>query len=88
MGCTLTSPIALEYELMQYFGGVLEIKRDTNNTKPKYIKREHESSHVDFSSKRICDQDLSEPRMKKQKADKDNCFEMELMIKQLTTVVR
>ena len=41
-----------------------------------------------FTSKRNIKTECDEPTNKKQKSDKDNCFDMELMIKQLTTVVR
>ena len=161
------SDAALECELMPYFGGVLDIKRDTRQYKnkvyetgtrtfigtelyrhiprscqifnkwclvyytgqpytarktPAEIPKDHpdkdeeelmstseagtnsqkdnpdeessasfvtvEEKETSFSSKRNIDQEAEEPRLKKQKPDKDNCFEMELMIKQLTTVVR
>ena len=39
-------------------------------------------------SKRNIEREGEEPSNKKQKPDKDNCFDIELMIKQLTTVVR
>ena len=39
-------------------------------------------------SKRNTEREGEEPSNKKQKPDKDNCFDIELMIKQLTTVVR
>ena len=39
-------------------------------------------------SKRNIEREGKEPSNKKQKPDKDNCFDIELMIKQLTTVVR
>ena len=40
LGCTLTSLMALEYELLHYFGGVLEIKRTPNSIKQRYTRRE------------------------------------------------
>ena len=47
-----------------------------------------EEKDTGFSSKRNIKRADDEPTNKKQKPDKENCFDMELMIKQLTTVVR
>ena len=161
---------ALEYELLQYFGGVLEIKRDTKQYKTKVSQtgtrtfliselyehmprscrimnrwclvyytgqpyttrknqtqmesRQNEPSNSDkeesmsssdtdsdsqkdlsdersdasfetleerdigFASNRNIDTECEPPTSKKQRSDKGNCFDMELMIQQLTTVVR
>ena len=161
---------ALEYELLQYFGSVLEIKRDTKQYKTKVYQtgtrtfliselyehiprschimnwwclvyytgqpytarktqtemehRQNEPSNSDkeepmstsdtdsnsqkdfsddrsdasfetveekdigFTSKRNIENECEPPTSKKQKSDKGNCFYMELMTHQLTTVVR
>ena len=47
-----------------------------------------EEKDIGFSSKRNIDRGNEEPCTKKQRPDKDNCFELELMVNQLTTVVR
>ena len=47
-----------------------------------------EEKDIGFTSKRNIKTECDEPTNKKHKSDKDNCFDMELMIKQLTTVVR
>ena len=49
-----------------------------------------EEKDTGFSSKRNIDQEAEEPSTKKERSgkEKDNCFEMGLMIQQLTTVVR
>ena len=161
---------ALEYELLQYFGGVLEIKRDTKQYKTKVYQtgtrtfliselyehiprsccimnrwclvyytgqpytarknqtqmesRQNEPSNSDkeesmstsdtdsnlqkdlsdersdatfdtvekkdigFTLKRNMETECEPPTSKKNKSDKGNCFDMELMIQQLTTIVR
>ena len=163
-------PAALEYELLQYFGGVLEIKRDTKQYKTKVYQtgtrtfliselyehiprsccimnrwclvyytgqpytarknqtqmesRQNEPSNSDkeesmstsdtdsnlqkdlsdersdatfdtvekkdigFTLKRNMETECEPPTSKKNKSDKGNCFDMELMIQQLTTIVR
>ena len=47
-----------------------------------------EEKDVGSTSKRNIDREIEKPRMKKQKSDKGNCFDMEFMIQQLTTGVR
>ena len=47
-----------------------------------------EEKDTGFPSKRNLGREAEESCTKKQRADKKNCFELELMIKQLTTVVR
>ena len=47
-----------------------------------------EEKDTGFSSKTNLDRETEEPFTKKQRPDKENCFELELMVKQLTTVVR
>ena len=47
-----------------------------------------EEKDAGSTSKRKIDRESEEPMMKKQKLDKDNYFDMESMIQQLTTVVR
>ena len=162
---------ALEYELLQYFGGVLEIKRDTKEYKTKVYQTgtrtfiiselyEHiprscrimnrwclvyytgqpytarkpqtqmesrqnnepsnsdkeesmstsdtesnsqkdlsddrsdasfetvEEKDIGFTSKRNIDRECEPPTSKKQKSDKGNCFDMDVMIQQLTKIVR
>ena len=47
-----------------------------------------EEKDTGFSSKRNLDREAEKTCTKKQRPDKENCFELELMVKQLTTVVR
>ena len=47
-----------------------------------------EEKDIGFTSKRNIKNECEPPTSKKQKSDKGNCFYMELMIQQLTTVVR
>ena len=47
-----------------------------------------EEKDIGFTSKRNIDRECEPPTSKKQKSDKGNCFDMEIMIQQLTTVVR
>ena len=47
-----------------------------------------EEKDIGFSSKRNLDRETEEPCTKKQRPDEENCFRLELMVKQLTTVVR
>ena len=47
-----------------------------------------EEKDTGFSSKRNLDRETEEPSTKKQRPDGENCFELELMVQQLTTVVR
>ena len=47
-----------------------------------------EEKDIGFTSKRNIDTESEAPTSKKQKSDKDNCFDMGLTIQQLTTIVR
>ena len=47
-----------------------------------------EEKDIGFTSKRNIDRECEPPTSKKQKSDKGNCFDMDVMIQQLTNIVR
>ena len=63
-------------------------KKDNSDEESSASFETVEEKDTGFSSKRNLDRETEEPSTKKQRPDGENCFELELMVKQLTTVVR
>ena len=62
--------------------------QNNNSDEESSVSFETVETQKGFSSKRNIEREDEEPTNKKQKSEKGNCSDMELMIQQLTTVVR